>query len=199
MKSLDPKAGFARYAAKYDDHEKYWDSFEQRKLDPYIRQATGKKVLDAGAGTGRLSVKLASAGASVTAIDISPEMLARIRRKNAAIETVEGDIEHMPFADASFDMVFSSLTLVHLKKIEPFMDEVYRVLKDGGLFALVNIHYRKPLVLSDAQGKYLIECHNHFPPHVRKAAEELAYRVEMDELLTEEDNIWISQILILRK
>ena len=105
----------------------------------------------------------------------------------------------MPFADESFDMVFSSLTLVHLKKIEPFLDECYRVLRDGGRAVIVNIHYRKPLVLRDEQGAYLIECYNHFPRHVREAAEELAFNVEEEIFLTEGDDIWISQILVLKK
>lgn len=199
MKKLDPKAGFARYAAQYDELEKYWDSFEQNKLQPYIREAAGKKVLDAGAGTGRLSMKLAKEGAQVTALDISPDMLAQLKRKNPTIEIVEGDVEAMPFKDESFDMVFSSLTLVHLKKIESFLDECYRVLRDGGRAVIVNIHYRKPMTLRDAEGAYQIECYNHFPRHVREAAEELAFHVEDEILLTEGDNIWISQILILKK
>ena len=199
MKKFDPKAGFARYANEYDKFEKYWDSFEQNKLQPYIREAAGKKVLDAGAGTGRLSMKLTKASAEVTALDISPDMLAQLKRKNPAIILVEGDVEAMPFPDKSFDMVFSSLTLVHLKRVDQFLDECYRVLKDGGKAVIVNIHYLNPLVLEDAQGKYLIECYNHFPRHVRQAAEELAFGVEDEILLTEGDDIWISQILILKK
>ncbi len=199
MKSLDPKAGFARYAAEYDKFEKYWDSFEQGQLTPYIREAKGKAVLDAGAGTGRLAKKLANAGAQVTALDVSPDMLAYLRRKCPSATIVEGDVEQMPFADESFDMVFSSLTLVHLKKIEPFLEECYRVLRDGGTAVIVNIHYRKPLVLKDDQGAYLIECYNHFPRHVREAAEALAFGVENEIMVDEGDNIWISQILVLKK
>jgi ubiquinone/menaquinone biosynthesis C-methylase UbiE len=198
-KQLDPKAGYARYAPTYDEQEKYWDSFEQRNLKQYIESATGKKVLDAGAGTGRISVKLHKVGADVTALDISPEMLGILKKKDGRIKTVEGDLEKMPFADGEFDMVFSSLALVHLKKIEPFLDECYRVLKDNGILVLVNVHYRKPLVLSDDQGKYTISCYNHFPRHVREAAEELAFGVEDEIIVTEGDEIWISQILILKK
>ena len=64
-KGLDPKQGYYRYAATYDDLQKYWDSFEKDYLKPYIEQSKNKKVLDAGAGTGRLSVRLADAGADV--------------------------------------------------------------------------------------------------------------------------------------
>lgn len=198
-KRLDPQEGYARYAATYDEQEKYWNSFEQRHLKPYVQKAEGKKVLDAGAGTGRLSIKLHKAGADVTALDISPEMLAILKKKEGAIETIEGDLENMPFEDEAFDMVFSSLALVHLKKIEPFLDECYRVLKDNGKLILVNVHYRKPLVLKDDKGKYIIKCYNHFPRHVREAAEELAFGVEDEIIVTEGDDVWISQILVLKK
>lgn len=198
-KPLNPQEGFARYADKYDDLEKYWDSFEQEYLRPYIRKAEGKKVLDAGAGTGRLSMKLKKAGAEVTALDLSPEMLDKLRKKDSSIPAIVGDVEEMPFEENTFDMAFSSLTLVHLKKIEPLLDEVYRVLKDDGIFVLVNIHYRKPMTLWDDQGRYTITCYNHFPRHVREAAEKLAYNVDDEILVTEGDNVWISQILILRK
>jgi len=196
---LDPKKGYARYAAIYDQSEKYWDSFEKNHLKPYIESSKGKKTLDAGAGTGRLSVRLAEAGAQVTALDLSPEMLAILRSKNPDIETVEGDLENMPFENESFDKVFSSLALVHLKKIEPFLDECYRVLKDDGKLVLVNIHYRKPLILKDAKGKYIIKCYNHFPRHVRETAESLAFSIEKETIVTEGDDVWVSQILVLKK
>lgn len=135
----------------------------------------------------------------MTALDFSPEMLSAIRRKKPGIETVEGDIEAMPLEDSSFDMVFSSLAMVHLKKVDRFLEECYRVLKDGGRAVVVNVHYRKPLVLSDKQGKFIIQCYNHFPRHVREAAENLAFNVEKETMITEGDKIWISQILVLRK
>ena len=198
-KRLEPQEGYSRYACTYDKNEKYWDSFEKLHLLPYIKSTNGKKVLDAGAGTGRLSVRLFDAGADVTALDLSPEMLAKLQSKNSKIETIEGDLEDMPLPDNAFDMVFSSLALVHLKKIEPFLDECYRVLKDDGKLILVNIHYRKPLVLQDEQGKYIIKCYNHFPRHVRETAEELAFGIEKEIIVTEGDDVWVSQILVLRK
>lgn len=199
QRGLDSKQGYARYAHEYDELEKFWDSFEQDKLKPYIAGAKDKKVLDAGAGTGRVSLRLHAAGAEVTALDISPEMLALLHKKEPEIEVVEGDMEHMPFEDDRFDMVFSSLALIHLKKVEPFLDECYRVLKDDGKLVLVNIHYRKSMILRDGQGKYTIQAYNHFPRHLTEATEALAFGVEHDEILTEGDDVWVSQVLVLRK
>ena len=200
-RGLDPKTGYARYAHEYDEREKFWDSFEKKALKPYIDEAKGKKVLDAGAGTGRVSLRLHKTGAEVTALDISPEMLGILERKEPGIKTALGDMTHMPLEDESFDMVFSSLALVHLKKtqVTPFLDECYRVLKDGGKMALVNIHYRRPEILKDGEGTYTIACYNHFPKHVRKAAEDLAFGVEHEEIINEGDDVWVSQVLVLTK
>lgn len=198
-RGLDPQTGYARYAREYDEREKFWDSFEKDALSEFIAEAKGKDVLDAGAGTGRVSMKLLKAGANVTALDISPDMLEILERKSPEIKTLVGDMEDMPIEDESYDMVFSSLALVHLKKIEPFLDECYRVLKDNGKLVLVNIHYRKPQILQDGQGKYTIACYNHFPRHVTKAAQELAFGVEHDEIITEGDDVWVSQVLVLKK
>jgi len=105
----------------------------------------------------------------------------------------------MPFEDSSFDMVFSSLAMVHLKRVDRFLEECYRVLKDDGVAVVVNVHYRKPLMLVDKQGKFIIQCYNHFPRHVKEAAENLAFRIEKETMITEGDKIWISQILVLKK
>lgn len=198
-RGLDPKTGYSRYAKEYDVLKKHWDSFEQDYLKPYIKLAKDKKVLDAGCGTGRLSIKLHKSGANVTALDISPDMLAILNQKQSGIETIEGDMEHMPFEDNSFDMVFSTLAMVHLKKIDTFLDECYRIMKDDGKFILVNIHFRKPMVLKDLDGKYTIQCYNHFPKHVLKAVHELAFGVEEEIIVTEGDDVWVSQILVLTK
>lgn len=198
-RGLDSKSGYERYAHEYDDRESFWESFEKTSLNPFIDESKDKKVLDAGAGTGRISIKLHKAGAQVTALDISPDMLQILERKESKIETVMGDMEEMPFEDESFDMVFCSLALFHIKNIVPFLDECYRVLKDEGKLVLVNIHYRKPQVLNDNKGRYTILGYNHFPRHVREAAEKLAFGVEHEEIITEGDEVWVSQVLVLKK
>jgi len=198
-RGVDPKTGYARYAHEYDEKEKFWDSFEKDYLTPYFKKANGRKVLDAGAGTGRISMKLKNAGADVTALDISPEMLELLKQKDSKIEIVEGDMEDMPLEDESFDMVFSSLALIHLKKTETFLDECYRVLKDNGVLVLVNIHYRKAELLHDSKGRYTIKGFNHFPRHVRETASKLAFGIKNEIIVNEGDDVWVSQILILKK
>src|SRR3954468_16150249 len=73
----------------------------------------GMRVLDVGAGTGNASIPAAQAGAEVTASDLTPELLeagrARADAQGARLDWVEADAERLPFADASFDVVMSSI------------------------------------------------------------------------------------------
>src|SRR3954469_18849430 len=75
--------------------------------------APGMRVLDVAAGTGNASLPAAHAGAEVTASDLTPALLeAGPRRGEAAglaLTWVEADAEHLPFEDASFDVVISAI------------------------------------------------------------------------------------------
>jgi ubiquinone/menaquinone biosynthesis C-methylase UbiE len=98
---------------------------------------SGGIVVDVGAGTGNLAVKLALDGRfdRVVAVDISAGMLASAARSaavnNVSIETITNDMERLPFADASVDLVVGCAVLHHLPNPVAFLREVRRVLKPG--------------------------------------------------------------------
>ena len=102
--------------------------------------APGESVLDVGAGTGTLALMLKERvpGAAVTGLDADPEILAQARAKAAAagaeVEFVEGSGTALPFADASFDVVLSSLFFHHLSDADKRVaaSEAARVLRPGG-------------------------------------------------------------------
>lgn len=121
--------------------------FRQR-LAELARLEGGQSVLDVGCGTGALAIAakgFVGAGGEVTGVDPSTEMVGRARRK-AAKAGVEarfdvGTIETLPFSDATFDAVLSSLMLHHLTDdgLQKGIEEVGRVLKPGGRFLAVDI------------------------------------------------------------
>jgi ubiquinone/menaquinone biosynthesis C-methylase UbiE len=97
------------------------------------------RSLEIGAGTGYFSLNLLQAGVveHATATDISPGMLETLS-ENAArlgltVETVACDAEQLPFADASFDLVFGHAVLHHLPDLDRAFAEFRRVLKPGGV------------------------------------------------------------------
>lgn len=100
------------------------------------------RVLDAGCGSGRLTVTLALQGAEVTGFDTSAERLAeaRARAVEAGVELrlAEADFtQPLPFEDASFDAVTSRLALMVPKDAVPTLAELRRVLTPGGRLATV--------------------------------------------------------------
>ena len=100
---------------------------------------SGRRVLDVACGTGVVSVTAARLGARVTGLDLTPELLERAR-ENARIAGVEidwheGDVEKLPFGDATFDFVLSEFGHIFAPRPEVAIGEMLRVLKPGGTIA----------------------------------------------------------------
>lgn len=107
----------------------------------------GAKVLELGCGTGSMWVNnlhLLSGGATLTLTDFSAGML-ETAKANLNCETItfrQVDIQNIPYADASFDVVIANMMLYHVPDLHKGLREVRRVLKPGGKFycATYGIH-----------------------------------------------------------
>ena len=102
----------------------------------------GLRVLDVGAGTGNEAIRAARRGASVTASDLTPELLEAGRRRaeadGLALEWTQADAERLPFADASFDVVMSCIGAMFAPRHGRVADELVRVCRPGGTIALLS-------------------------------------------------------------
>lgn len=198
VKILPSDTGYDLAAPRYDDKEDYLNSFEQGKVLTYLQDVAGKKVLDVGAGTGRLSVELSRRGAMVTALDVSPEMLKVLAKKNKYIELAVGDAEYLPFGNNVFDYVVATFLIVHLRDPRKFFDEAYRVLKDGGRLIVTNINQKEAPEVETSDGPIKIESFYHRPQRVRESLEELAFTIEFEDMVLE-SGVWVNQILVAKK
>lgn len=109
------------------------------KLVKFAQVASGQKVLDVACGTGVVAVTAARRGARVSALDLSPALLERAGQ-NAEIAAVdiafnEGDVEALPYGDASFDVVLSQFGHIFAPRPAVTVREMLRVLKTGGRIA----------------------------------------------------------------
>lgn len=104
------------------------------------------KVLDVGCGAGFLSNELAKHGLQVTGVDLSEESL-KIAAKHDHTKSVHyqsADAYHLPFANATFDVLTAMDFLEHVEQPDSVIKEFSRVLKPGGLF-IFHTFNRNPL------------------------------------------------------
>ncbi|MCP4003134.1 MAG: class I SAM-dependent methyltransferase [bacterium] len=135
--------------AKYerDTWNRCADSYDEtfagftRETVPLVVEAAeigvGTRVLEIGSGPGHVAGLLAKAGASVTGVDFSLDMVEVAQRNHPEIAFQEADAEQLPFEAGSFDAVVANFVVHHLARPEAVFAEVSRVLKPGGRFAFV--------------------------------------------------------------
>ena len=142
---------FGRIAPRYDllnhllslDIDKVWRRRVARRFTAILHNPQAR-VLDLCCGTGDLALafrKEAPAGAEIAGSDFVPEMLARARAKAAAfgagVTFVEADALALPFRDGCFDLVSCSFGFRNLANYERGLLEIFRVLKPGGVAAIL--------------------------------------------------------------
>ena len=102
----------------------------------------GQRVLDVAAGSGNVAIPAAETGARVVASDLTPELLDAGRRAATArgveLEWTEADAEALPFPDAAFDVVVSSVGAMFAPDHRATASELARVTKPGGTIGLIS-------------------------------------------------------------
>lgn len=105
----------------------------------WFTDLNGVKVLGLACGGGQQCPIFKALGADVTVLDNSEKQLLQehrvAERENYAIELVKGDMANLScFKDATYDMVYNPVSTCYVRDVIPVWQEVYRVLKPGGLF-----------------------------------------------------------------
>lgn len=103
-----------------------------------VAEASPRRVLEVGCGRGEASEWIArETGAEVAAVDQSERMVELTRTRGIA--AIAGDVQDLPFEDASFDVVLAAWMLYHVPDIDLGLSEIARVLRPGGrLVAVTN-------------------------------------------------------------
>lgn len=116
----------------------------RKKVVALIREKQPTTILDIATGTGDLALLMADTSAQkIIGLDLSVGMLRvgedKIKAKNLSekIEMVVGDSENIPYADNYFDAITVSFGIRNFETLEKGLSEIYRVLKPGGLFVIL--------------------------------------------------------------
>ncbi|MBK8177650.1 MAG: metalloregulator ArsR/SmtB family transcription factor [Planctomycetes bacterium] len=139
----DQRAYFDRVAASFGEQllpGRTWEGLARSLmlLAPRARYA------DLGVGDGLLTLMLAEVATSVTAVDLSPEMLAQLAARAQAkgirnITAVEGEIESLPLPESSHDVVVMSQALHHAREPLAALREAARILVPGGRLLVIDL------------------------------------------------------------
>jgi SAM-dependent methyltransferase len=139
----------ADYDLVADEYSRALDPDGRGLVDPLLAELIGdverRAVLSLACGQGQDARLLASLGAAVTGIDLSPEMLRYARAHEAAaargIVYVQGNAEQLDaFADGSFDGVLCHMALMDMPHLAPVVESVARVLRAPGWFVFSIVH-----------------------------------------------------------
>jgi SAM-dependent methyltransferase len=126
---------FDRAADYYDRTRQMPGPIETQGI-PAIQQlaGSGARILEVGAGTGRISIPLMERGANVVGCDLSSPMLHRFQEKYPAPRLVQADASRLPFSSAQFDAVLT-VHVLHLVPVwREVLREIQRVLVPGGIY-----------------------------------------------------------------
>ncbi len=145
FQQISVQEGYALWASSYDQEKNGLIFVEERQVDRLLAHLSFTKVLDVGTGTGRYALKLARQGASVTALDQSPEML-EVARQGAQREGLSIDFRllsldnALPFEAYQFDLLICALMLSHVSDLAHALQEFARVLQVGGYLLITDFH-----------------------------------------------------------
>lgn len=155
--TLGVREGYDRWSAFYDVDGNPLLALEERHVPGLIGDVAGLEVADVGCGTGRHAVRLAAAGARVTALDFSERMLEAARRKagNGAIRFVAHDVTRpLPLPDAAFDRVLCCLVADHVTDLPALYRELARVCARRAGAAVIVSSAHPALTLRGVQARF---------------------------------------------
>ena len=116
----------------------YMDKWDGQVFIDKMHLDLNETVLEIGVGTGRLAIRVAPLCKQFTGIDISPKTILRAKEhlaKNDNANLICGDFNDYNF-ESTFDVIYSSLTFMHIEDKQSAINKVYSLLNVGGKFVL---------------------------------------------------------------
>jgi malonyl-CoA O-methyltransferase len=151
------RAGYDQWAAIYDRDRNPLPALEEPLVKELLGDVRGLEILDLGCGTGRHSIRMAGAGARVTALDFSSEMLAQARRKTGASDLrfqVHDLSQTLPFPAENFDRVLCALVVDHIEELDKLFSEMHRICRPIGSVIVSGMH--PAMMLRGVQARFCL-------------------------------------------
>lgn len=177
---IDVQSGYALWASNYPPQaHNFFMEVEEESMLTLLPQLEGCACLDLACGSGRyLLHQIKQKAEQIFGIDSSHEMLLKAKQIYPMPQLSRSNFLHLPFPSQSFDVVTCGLAVGHVKNLKQVMQEVSRVLVDGGVVVYSDMHPFGALVgwqrdFTAEDGKtYSLEHHIHlYSEHVQACRE----------------------------
>jgi ubiquinone/menaquinone biosynthesis C-methylase UbiE/uncharacterized protein YbaR (Trm112 family) len=131
--------------------DRIWQETVEQLTDVFLKETgepkeffTGKSIIDIGSGHGLMTAKMAETGKFAVGIEISKAIENAYKRNNSRNAWyIQADLQHLPFADNSFDVLYSSGVIHHTPDTEKSLSLIQTTLKQGGKICLWLYHPQK--------------------------------------------------------
>ncbi len=173
-----PKEWYNAVASQYKQSHGHLNSFYHVEFLRFLPRWKTFRIIDLWAGDGRMFPvlnKLPRTG--ITACDISEKMLEKYP-KEAKKKIVDLESE-FPFEDNSFDLAFCFFTLEHIKNIENFFNEVYRILSNDGQIFVGHFFQRREFERTVNQNKFKIQQYKRSTEEISQIMKESFFDVDI--------------------
>ncbi len=155
-------------SSRFDTEAAQWDSnpfrvaVSKAVTDAMVRRLSWSptlRVMDYGAGTGLVTLRLQPLVGSLVAVDSSSNMLSELQKKATQrgltnVETRKADLEHEAGPPAEFDLIVSSLTLHHVRDVAALLRHLRETLKPDGRIAIADLDTEDGSFHPDKTGVY---------------------------------------------
>ncbi len=171
-------------------YDKYRDHINTPAFIEMLPDVTGLRGLDVGCGEGHNTRLVAQRGAQLTALDISGRFVRYAQEREAqdpqGIAYLHASAVELPFADAAFDFVMATMSMMDVPDQQRAIQEVARVLQPGGFFQFSILHPcfmtpRFKWVLDETGKRVAMECGDYFETE-QGTVEEWIFGSAPDEL-----------------
>lgn len=203
---MDTRQAYNLWASQYDTNDNKTRDLEGLALRAALDKLTFEFCLEIGCGTGKNTVWLLNRSTSVTAVDLSDEMLTKAKEKVTSdrVTFIQADITAAwSFRSRPYDLVTFSLVLEHIENLEHIFAEASRALKSGGTVYVGELHPFKQYAGTKARfdtgnGMCVLKCFNHHISDFMKCAKKHhLIPVDVNEYFDDTELSTIPRILTL--
>jgi predicted TPR repeat methyltransferase len=203
---MDARQAYNSWASQYDTNDNKTRDLEAQVLRITLNNIPFGSCLEIGCGTGKNTAFLVQKATSITAIDLSEEMLAKAKEKigSKQVQFKQADITGgWEFAKGPYDLITFSLVLEHIFNLDYIFSEASNQLRPGGYIYIGELHPFKQYSGSKARfdtahGVQVVQCYDHHVSDFVQTAKKYGLQVaDLNEYFDTDDRSGLPRILMV--